>query len=251
MPAYPPNRLPTQLANCRRLAPSLVRAAEPAVDIVRKLSEIHKDIKKVTLQTCAPELEEGVNKVHEYRNVEDPQLCAMIAAGNHQAEGQLFRRHFDRIQRQLATQFWGNPDNEDAIQDTFIIVLRRLRNDEVRNPAGIASFLSRTAWCVQIGKIRKDARSVVRYNANLDDHEDSLDASFHGSQIHDENGVIAEVCQIIASLSWQRDRGLIFQHYVLGLDKDVVCKNLNLSARNFDGVAHRARTRTCNLVAAL
>ena len=61
-------------------------------------------------------------------------------------------------------------------------------------------------------------------------------------------GVTLEVYGLIGELPMQRDRELLWRYYVLGHDKEQLCRDFSLGVEHFDRVLHRARSRLRELV---
>ena len=135
---------------------------------------------------------------------------------------------------------------EDLHQDTFCVVIERLRGDGIDQPERLSGFIHRTAVNLHIGILRKDQRRQTfadseRVAAQPDDRETQL-----SRVLREETN--AAVRSMISDLETARDRELIRRFYLLEQDKRVICASLDLTERHFDRVIHRARSRFRALV---
>lgn len=130
---------------------------------------------------------------------------------------------------------------EDALQECFRIALGHLRAGRIDNPAALAAFLRGIALNVLSEQVREANRAI------------SLDATEERAPMVDERQAPLEtthleqtralVRRLIGELEVERDRRLLWGHYVLDQGKPRLCRDLGLSAEHFDRVLHRARTR--------
>jgi RNA polymerase sigma-70 factor (ECF subfamily) len=85
-------------------------------------------------------------------------LVRRIAAGDASAEGELVQR-YSRGLLYLLRRLASPPElAEDLHQETFRVVLERLRQRELDDPAGLAGFLRGTARNLALNERRKTAR---------------------------------------------------------------------------------------------
>ncbi|MEN7344254.1 MAG: sigma-70 family RNA polymerase sigma factor [Pseudomonadota bacterium] len=173
-------------------------------------------------------------------------LVARIAAGDATAEDAFYRRYSRSIMTMLRNRVGDVQHAEDVHQDTFIIVLDRLRRNDISDPSKVAAFLHKTAVNVLIGNIRKETRRQTyadsdRIERVLDDRDNHIEVL-----IRDESR--DAVRQLIEELKNERDRQLILRFYVLQQDKPLICDALDLTSVHFDRVISRARKRFRELV---
>lgn len=167
-------------------------------------------------------------------------LVGRVAAGDAAAESELVER-YSRGVLFLLRRATGNPDLADDLhQETFRIVLERLRRRSLEDPARLAGFLNRTARNMVIGDYRKTAR---RQTDSLEEPERSADPS--PSQLShallDEEASF--VRRLIDELRPDRDRQLLYRFYIAEESKERICSDLELSSLHFNRVLHRARQR--------
>ncbi|MFL6292633.1 MAG: RNA polymerase sigma factor [Thermoanaerobaculia bacterium] len=166
-------------------------------------------------------------------------LVRRIASGDAAAEGELFARYSRGLLyllRRLAPEM-----AEDLHQETFRIVLERLRRRELDEPEGLAGFLRGTARNLVIAERRKAARR----RTEADDEE-------LAQAVHPAPGQLSAVLldeeaetvrQLIRELPTERDRQLLLRFYVTEEDKESLCADLGLDSLHFNRVLFRARQR--------
>ncbi|MFL6201457.1 MAG: RNA polymerase sigma factor [Thermoanaerobaculia bacterium] len=166
-------------------------------------------------------------------------LVRRIASGDAAAEGEFFARYSRGLLyllRRLAPEM-----AEDLHQETFRIVLERLRRRELDEPEGLAGFLRGTARNLVIAERRKAARR----RTEADDEE-------LAQAVHPAPGQLSAVLldeeaetvrQLIRELPTERDRQLLLRFYVTEEDKESLCADLGLDSLHFNRVLFRARQR--------
>ncbi|RMH21777.1 MAG: sigma-70 family RNA polymerase sigma factor [Acidobacteria bacterium] len=172
-------------------------------------------------------------------------LVQRIAAGDAAAEGELIER-YSRGLTFMLRRMTGSADLADDLhQETFRVVLERLRGRGLRQPERLAGFLNRTARNLFIGEYRKRAR---RRTAALDEAPPPPDPapSQLRRTLRDEEAAL--VRRLIAELEPARDRQILYRFYLAEESKERICADLGLSSLHFNRVLHRARQRFKSLL---
>lgn len=168
-------------------------------------------------------------------------LVRRIAAGEASAEEELFRRYSRGLLYLLRRQGASPELADDLHQETFRVVLERLRRKGLDEPAGLERFLRGTARNLLIAERRKTARR----RTDADDEE--LAQAVHpspsqlSSVLHDEEAEIVRT--LIGELPTDRDRQLLLRFYVAEEEKESICAALALDSLHFNRVLFRARQR--------
>jgi RNA polymerase sigma-70 factor (ECF subfamily) len=174
-------------------------------------------------------------------------LVERIGAGDRDAETALVLR-FSRPLGFLLQRRTGDRESaRDALQETFITALRRLRARELQRPEALAAFLRGIALNVVLGSERRAERRQVEYDtdavqAALDEQDSAETRLEHGQ-------TVALVKRVIGELKVARDREVLVRFYLSDEDKPSICRSLGLDAEHFDRVLHRARRRLKALLA--
>jgi RNA polymerase sigma-70 factor, ECF subfamily len=168
-------------------------------------------------------------------------LVRRIAAGDASAEGELVQR-YSRGLLYLLRRLSSPPEMaEDLHQETFRVVLERLRQRELDDPAGLVGFLRGTARNLALNERRKTARR------RTDPDEEELAQAVHpspsqlSSVLLDEEAAI--VRKLIGELPTDRDQQLLLRFYVAEEEKETICADLGLDSLHFNRVLFRARQR--------
>jgi len=168
-------------------------------------------------------------------------LVRRIAGGDDAAEGELaqrYRRGLLHLLRHL-----GAPPElaDDLAQETFRIVLERLRRGGLAEPAGLAAFLRGTARNLLVAERRKTARRRTWGDTGELAEAVAPAPSQLQSVLVDEEAEM--VRRLIGELPTDRDRQLLLRFYVGEEDKERICADLGLDSLHFNRVLFRARQR--------
>jgi RNA polymerase sigma-70 factor (ECF subfamily) len=168
-------------------------------------------------------------------------LVRRIAAGVTSAEEELVRR-YSRGLVYLLRRLGASPELADDLhQETFRIVLERLRRRGLDDPAGLAGFLRGTARNLMIAERRKTTRR------RTDADDDELAQAVHPSPSQLSSVLLDEEAEIVRTLIGElptdRDRQLLMRFYVAEEEKESICAHLGLDSLHFNRVLFRARQR--------
>jgi RNA polymerase sigma-70 factor (ECF subfamily) len=168
-------------------------------------------------------------------------LVRRIHAGDAVAETELVER-YSRGLLYMLRRTAGDPGlAEDLHQETFQIVLERLRQRGLEEPERLAGFLHRTAKNLFIAGYRKGARrktggEVEGMEAVPDPASGPLQETLRAEEAR-------LVRRLIGELDTDRDRQLLYRFYIAEEDKESICDDLGLSSLHFNRVLFRARQR--------
>ncbi len=170
------------------------------------------------------------------------ELAQRIRGGDRTAEEELVRRYSRGLLFHLRRTA-GNPDLADDLhQETFRVVLERLRSGSLGDPGRLAGFILGTGRNLFLGGWRKSARrgegtAVDAAEADLPDPvPDPLDHVLQEEEIR-------KVRRLIGEMGTDRDRQILFRFYVAEEDKARICADLGLDSLHFNRVLFRARQR--------
>lgn len=173
-------------------------------------------------------------------------LVERIAVGDSAAEAELVRRYSRALMTMLENRTGDIQRAEDVHQDTFCIVIERLRTKCIDDPSRIAAFIHKTAINVLIGQYRKEKRRQTYPDTDLiQRHKDTGNDQLR-QLIRNESG--DAIRGAVLELNNDRDRELLYRFYILQQEKPAVCKMLELTSEHFDRVISRARKRFRELV---
>jgi RNA polymerase sigma-70 factor, ECF subfamily len=177
------------------------------------------------------------------------ELVQRIRSGDRTAEEELVRRYSRGLLFHLRRTA-GDPDLADDLhQETFRVVLERLRGEGIGEPERLAGYILGIGRNLFVGGWRRRSRRGER--TSLDAVEVDLPDPVPGQldrTLRDEE--IRQVRRLIGELGNDRDRQILFRFYVAEENKDLICADLGLSSLHFNRVLFRARQRFKDLLGA-
>lgn len=171
---------------------------------------------------------------------EPGELVSRIQAGDRQAEDELVRRYARGVSVIIARAGGDKSMVEDVCQDTLRLAIEKVRRGEVREPDRLSGFIASLAKNLAIGHFR---RSDARDHQPLD--SSGADSMAPASQLQ---GLLVEeqgqmVRQVLAEMSSERDRQILYRYYLAEENKERICADLGLTSLHFNRVLFRARER--------
>jgi RNA polymerase sigma-70 factor (ECF subfamily) len=169
------------------------------------------------------------------------ELVRRIRAGDAMAESELVER-YSRGLLYMLRRTAGDPALADDLhQETFRIVLERLRDKGIEEPERLAGFLHRTAKNLFVAGYRKTVRR--RTEGEVEGMEALPDPAGTPLQETLREEETALVRRLIGELETDRDRQILYRFYIAEEDKERICADLGLSSLHFNRVLFRARQR--------
>jgi RNA polymerase sigma-70 factor (ECF subfamily) len=164
-----------------------------------------------------------------------------ITDGDAEAEEEMVRRYKDGIAIIIHRIVQNESVTEDLSQETFRIVLEKIRCGDVREPERLSGFICGVARNLAIDSVRKMRRAMNQEDIdNADQIRDSQPDQFE-QLLRKERAEI--VRRTIGELKAERDREVLFRYYIAEEDKDRICADLGLTSQHFNSVISRALKR--------
>jgi len=175
------------------------------------------------------------------------ELVRRIQAGDPAAESELVAR-FSRGLLLMLRRLVRDPALADDLhQETFALVLGKVRRGEVREPEKLAGFLRSTARNLFIADRRKEARySSLDGGREEGEGAPRPELADRGPVPLDRVLVDEEARQVrrlLDELRFERDRQLLLRFYVSDDSKEEICADLEIEPERFHQVLFRARER--------
>lgn len=164
-----------------------------------------------------------------------------VGAGEKLAEGELIHFYGPGVLLMLEQRVQDQQLAVDLYQDTFIVVIERLRREPLNEPDKLGGFIYSTARNLLIGDIRKKTRRKTF--ADTDIVSESADSRLGPLQITDRDEEAKIVHMVISTMRSERDRNMLLRYYIDEVEKETICSELNLSNLHFNRVLFRARRR--------
>ena len=130
---------------------------------------------------------------------------------------------------------------QDLVQETLLVVIQRLRGDGIEDPEKLAAFAAQTARNLAIASLRKTERQ--RTDVDSEATERNPDTSRGVEAIAEDFEAALAVRALLRELPQPRDRLMLKRFYLEDHDKDIICKEMQLSEAAFNQALSRARRR--------
>jgi RNA polymerase sigma factor (sigma-70 family) len=165
-------------------------------------------------------------------------LVDRIINGDAASEAELADHFKDRIFH-IIRRIANTSMVEDFSQDTFLKVITKIRNGDLRKPESLGAFVAgvaRNHAIEQMRVIRRRASEGLEHAEQVPDISPNPLEKLQASEKFDEMRELME--ELIP-----RYRVLLLRFYINEEPKAVICAELGLTSGQFDGVLHRARKR--------
>lgn len=164
-----------------------------------------------------------------------------ITAGDAEAETELVRRYKDGIAIIIGRIVHNEAVIEDLSQDTFTIVLKKLRDGDVREPERLSGFICAVARNLAIEYVRKLRRTINQEELDTAEQIRDPQPDQFEQLLRKERAAI--VRQMLDELPVERDREVLFRYYIAEEEKEQICAALGLTSPQFNSVIFRALKR--------
>ena len=168
-------------------------------------------------------------------------LVERIRAGDAQAETELVNRYSRGVQFLLQHRSGDDQLASDLHQETFCVVLLRLREKGLADPKKLAAVVHRTAGNLFIGDYRKLRRRNTHADIDRIVREADPSSQALARVLQTERAQL--VRKLISELRQERDRELLKRFYLREESKQQLCEEFELDHLHFDRVLFRARQR--------
>lgn len=185
-----------------------------------------------------------MNQAEISRPGSDPsvELVRRIRSGEPAAEAELVQR-FSRALTFLLRQLTRDEAlAEDLYQETFRLVIEKVRGGELREPEKLPGFVSSMARNLFLGTVRRSGRRQ-KWQGDPEAAETAPDpAPGQLSKLLAQERAAA-VRLVLEELRNDRDREILSRYYIADEAKEDICRDLDLSDLHFNRVLFRARQR--------
>jgi RNA polymerase sigma-70 factor, ECF subfamily len=185
-----------------------------------------------------------MNEVEAPRPGSDPsaELVHRIVSGDPAAEAELVRRFSRALSFLLQRLTRDEAAAEDLYQETFRLVIEKVRGGELREPEKLPGFVSSMARNLFLGSVRRSGRRQ-KWHGDPEATETAPDPAPGQLTKLLAGERAAAVQQVLAELKNDRDREILSRYYVADETKEDLCRDLELSDLHFNRVLFRARQR--------
>jgi RNA polymerase sigma-70 factor (ECF subfamily) len=178
------------------------------------------------------------------RAISAAQLAEAIANGDAAAEEALVIKYAEGLRYILRREVRNGATAEDLCQETFRIVLERLRKRRLADPNKLPSFIIGVGRKLLQAHRRGSSRLLVQ-SGLLEDVEDAAPTPLDAAVRSDERRLLVRG---IERLRVARDRELLTRCYLLEQDDQEICAALGLERSQLIKALSRARSRLRDLL---
>lgn len=179
------------------------------------------------------------------RTLSAAQLAEAIAKGDAAAEEALVVKYAEGLRYILRRETRDSATADDLCQETFRVVLERLRKRRLADPDKLASFVIGVARKLLQAHRRASSRLLVQPGL-LEQIEDAAQTPLEAAVRSEERRLLARA---IEKLSVARDREILARCYLMDQDRQEICAALKLDRSQFNKALSRARSRLRDLLA--
>jgi RNA polymerase sigma-70 factor, ECF subfamily len=170
------------------------------------------------------------------------ELSRRIREGDVSAESELIRQFEPGLRVILRRRTGGDRGLlQDLVQDTLLVVIQRLRGAGIDDPQKLAAFAAQTARNLAIASLRKVERQRTDIDSDLADRNPDPSQGIDGLAADLEAALAVRA--LLRELPQSRDRLMLKRFYLDDDDKEIICKEMDLSEAAFNQALSRARRR--------
>ena len=170
------------------------------------------------------------------------ELVHRIVSGDPAAETELVRRFSRALTFLLRRLTRDEAAAEDLYQETFRLVIEKVRGGELREAERLPGFVSSMARNLFLASVRRSGRRE-KWHGDAEATETAPDpAPGQLTQLLARERAAA-VRQVLKELKNDRDREILSRYYIADEAKEDICRDLELSDLHFNRVLFRARQR--------
>ena len=185
-----------------------------------------------------------MNETEGARRSADPSaaLVHRIASGDPAAEAELVQRFSRALSFLLRRLTRDEALAEDLYQETFRLVIEKVRSGELREPERLPGFVTSLARNLFLGSVRRSGRRQ-KWQGDPETTDTAPDPSPGQLAKLLARERAATVRDVLAELHNDRDREILSRFYIADEPKEDICRDLELSDLHFNRVLFRARQR--------
>ncbi len=176
----------------------------------------------------------------ELSTPEPADLVRRIRAGDRKAEDDLVRRYSRGVSFVIHQGVSDTSYAEDIYQESFRLVIEKIRAGEVREPERLSGFVCSLARNLVVEQYRRISRRRED-SSDLEQPIPNPEPNQLDRLLRDEKREL--VRKVLAALPSDRDRKVLQRFYLADDDKEEICKELGITSLHFNQVLCRARER--------
>ena len=171
---------------------------------------------------------------------EESVLVERIQQGDKDAERALVEKYQRGIFAILKNRCSDHQICQDVSQETWFLVIKKVRQGELRDPRRLSGFvtqIARNQLTMALRSTTKESQVSSSLDMELKDNRFAPEPNIENKQLG------LAMAKLLANMGRTRDRELILRFYYYGDSKAELCQRFELSPASFDAVLARARNR--------
>jgi len=170
------------------------------------------------------------------------ELVRRIVSGDPAAEAELVQRFSRALSFLLKRLTRDGAAADDLYQETFRLVIEKVRGGELREAERLPGFVSSMARNLFLGSVRRTGRRQ-KWQGDAEATETAPDPAPGQLAKLLARERAAAVREMLAELKNDRDREILSRYYIADEPKEDICRDLDLTDLHFNRVLFRARQR--------
>lgn len=167
-------------------------------------------------------------------------LVAQISGGNTEAEIEMVTRYSQSLLLYLLKTCREENTAYDLYQDTWALVLEKVRNIDIKDPTKLRSFILQIGKNLCIMHYRKQRTTLEFFENSIEIYDEQLNLPESQTEQIKVNNLIKLT---IDKLNKERDKELLYRYFLQENDKKDLCEYFKLDTAHFDRVVYRAKQR--------
>jgi len=98
--------------------------------------------------------------IFKYKNKMEKKILQDLKGENNNAFGQLYKEHFGMVNRFVKNNSGRTGDAEDVFQDTMIILVEKMRQDDFQLTASVKTYIMAIAKNIWLKRLRTSSKQV-------------------------------------------------------------------------------------------
>ncbi len=173
-------------------------------------------------------------------------ICLRIRDGDRSAETELYHQYHRKLSGILWIKFHNQTLCEDVTQETFQIVLERLRTRGIDEPRSLTGFICKVAIYQGSNYINKEKKNSSAIDPDTIDRIEGDEEA--PEQDYRNQELVNFVKTILDEMKTPRDREILIRYYYRNEPGKEISRDLDISHEQFHRVISRARQRMKGLI---
>ncbi len=165
-------------------------------------------------------------------------LVGRILNGDQYAETEMVQSYQHSLIYLLRRRCQDTDTADDIAQETWRVVIEKIRAGDLRDPKKLAAFILQTGKNQLLMRYRRSRQHTD--GDDLDNLPSQYPTPGTNLENHERKRLVG---QVLSQLTAARDREILLRFYLAEEDKERICEELGVSSLHFNRILFRARQR--------